>query len=399
MLNEKELKKRLDEGLSRLSASPRHRACIRMRIDQERQERKPMKRSARTMIAAVLITVVLMATVAIAESLNLFDLFGEKDERYKNVSRQAQLQNPVTVQVDFDAWEPVQATIDSAYFDGLSLNLAFRVDRGLYAEPWTPDEAQLAAMTKTDKTPVLIEAGHPDSDVYRAYNEALDKGTPFGMRAYSVYASDHTTAEDGTDLEPASMQDRYTEEGVFAEMREFACPLPEHIAAQDELKLSIRLCRAEEWLYFDGNNCYRYNVRSEAGTLEAVVPKTTGQTVFVRGSGKIGSLQCTVEGEVSPMAAVLTVTADGAVGALLEGVPENVDERDQWLEVWAVDEQGRVYRPLEDAVRDAAVIRVPLQGTGEVPEQLTLYITPCYEGMEDAALIEGEGIALTVTAN
>lgn len=396
MLNEKEMQERINRRLASLSASPQRRARIRTAMDAERKEAGNMKRKLSAVWVIALTAVLLTAALAIAETLNLFDFFGERDERYRQVAQEAQLESPLPVTVEWDTWEDAHGVIDSAYFDGLSLSLAFRVEQGQHAETWTPDEKQLGMMTRIEKMPVLLESGHPDMEVYRGFNEALEKGTPYGYRAFTVYPSDHAYAQDGTDIPPSHYVSRYMEDGTFAEMREFEVPLPDALAKLNEITLSIKLYRAEEWVYFDGKDCYRYDARGESGCLEAVVPKTEGQVIGVSGSGSVCGIRLDAVGKASRMAVCLDIHAEENLEALFESVPDTVDGRDRWLHAVALDEEGRRYLPQEGMDWDMKDAQLLLYGTGELPRELRLYVYPSYEGMEEINLEEMDSILLSV---
>lgn len=396
MTNKRNIQERVDRRLSGLTASPERQARIRAAIHEERQATQPMKRKTSFVPVFVLIAVLLMASLAIAETLNLFNFFGERDARYAAVAPQAQLTWAPPVSIDADELGSVTAAIDSAYFDGLTLNLAFRIDQGIRCEPFTPDEGQLDQMTVGSAMPVVIEPGMPGSDVLAAYDHALESGTPFGYRKRSIYPSDHTLTDDGVDIPPYAADTVYTEAGALCELREFETPLPAELADRDELCVTIRLYQSETLVWFDGTQTYTQTSRSDAGTLTAVIPKAADSTRTLVGSGMIGGAACQVKAVVSPMAAVITLTSDAPFSGFLAAPPDGVDPSDTWGDTFALDENGLAYRPQQGfSVDDRTEVTIAYLGVGALPETLTYHIYTTWEG-EGAPDLAEEPIILTI---
>lgn len=112
----------------------------------------------------------------------------------QRVAPQAGLVTAPPVEIDGEAQELAVAQIDSAFYDGLTLNLAFSIAQGAHYEPYVPDASELAAMEETVAMPVAIEHPQaPGAEVLSAYNQALQSQTPYGYRAQVIYASDHTS--------------------------------------------------------------------------------------------------------------------------------------------------------------------------------------------------------------
>ncbi len=395
-MNERKIQDCVNKRLSGLSSSEARRMRIRAAIYAEKQEVQPMKRKMSLALALTIAAALLLATLAIAESLNLFKLFGESDRRYASVADQAARATANPVRVDAQNLGEATATIDGAYFDGLTLNIAFQVQQGFSCAEYAPSEEELRDMEATDAMPVVVEENQPGSDVLTAYNRALESGTPFGYRASSVYASDHTLTSDGIDIPPYSASSHYAADGSYCEMREFATPLPPEIAERDALELRIALYREEVIVYFDGQRCYSARTRSEAGTLTAIVPRTAGSTQAMSGAGEIRGASCEARAQVSPMAATVTLTSAVPFDQLLAAPPEGVDPSDVWVEAIAIDESGQVYRPHESLDPNQSSATLSFLGTGALPETLTLYLYRTWEGADAPDLDTLEGIAMTV---
>ena len=98
------------------------------------------------------------------------------------------------------------------------------------------------------------------------------------------------------------------------------------------------------------------------------------------------------------MAASITVTCSAPLNTFLRQPPEGTEYNNSWLEVKAVDEQGNTFRQQEGfAVDDRTAFTIPFQGTGSLPESLTLYLYTMWEGMDNPDLTQMDGIPLQVT--
>ena len=381
-INENDIRERVDRRLSGLNESEARRMRIRTAIDAERQANPPMKRKLSPMLAFALIAVLLTATIAVAEHLNLFSLFGEKDERYEHVAQQAALTTNEPVSISGNGLEAVTARMDSAYFDGLSLNMAFSIEQGVRYEAYTPDASELAGMEAAEPMPVMVEPNAPGGDVLQAYNDALLGGAPYGYRMCMVYPSDHTTTDDGIDIPPYTADVMHTADGVYAEMREFETPLPKELAERDALTLQVKLYQTVYTVYFDGEQVYTQSERMDAGVMTGVVQRTEGATRKLSGEAEINGVHCVAEGMVSQMAASVTVTCNAPLSSLLAAPPEGVDASDTWVNVLAYDEQGREYLATSGfrLYDERTEYEIAFLGVGELPEALTLYICSDWEG-------------------
>ena len=272
-----------DRRLSGLQADGARRARIRAAVQQERGANLPMKRKLSPVLICLLALLLAAASVALAEHLNLFHFFGRHDQRFAQVAEEATLATAEPVETDTGSL----GRIDSAYYDGLTLNLALCVTQLPRYEAYTPSAQELAAMTETLPQPVAIPGAQvAGAAVLTAYNQAVEE--------------------------------------------------------RETLNFSIQLYQSVQTVYFDGEKCYMPTQRSDAGALTATVPHASGATLKMAGTGQLGGAACTVEAEVSPMAAMLTLRCEAPLEALLSP-PETAE--DAWIEIMAMDEQQRVYRP------------------------------------------------------
>lgn len=399
MIDEKDIQDRVNRRLSGLAASEQRRMRIRTAINAEREEAQPMKRTISKTLVFAIVAVMLMATVAIAEHFNLFNFFGAHDERYNVVAPHATLTVTEPALVEHPELGNATASIDSAYFDGLSLNLAYRITQGQKVEEYTPTETELVLMTAGDAEVLVADfsENEPGIEILRAWNQAVESGTPYGYKRTSVYTSDHTVTDDGIDLYPDSASPAYNENGEFCEMREFECPLPEEVRERKELNVYIGVKQEVVYYWFDGTNCYWRTERADVGTMTATIP-VNGESKQYGGTGMINGASCTITAEVSPMAAVMTIKCDAPINSFLVAAPEGTDEHDCWVEVIALDENGNKFRPQSGIMLDERTdFSLTLRGTGSLPKTLTVYVYSMWEGIDDPDIATLDGIVLIVT--
>ena len=150
-----------------------------------------MKRKMTLTILATVLAVIALTGAALAVGLNLFDHFGRNDRRLQVVAPDAELVVNDAVEVTTDALGVSKARIDSAYYDGQSLIVAYTLDNYQRCEPFTPTETELAQMTENKD--FLLEAygiveGDPDAN--EAFRAAIDRKQPYGVVDYTIAVGD-----------------------------------------------------------------------------------------------------------------------------------------------------------------------------------------------------------------
>lgn len=387
MINEKNIRERLDRRLSGLAASEERRARIRTAIREESEELQPMKRKTFTALVLALVAVATLTAAAVAEHFDLFHFFGAKDERYAAVAPYAVVNMTETALVEHPHLGEVRAAIDSAYFDGLSLTLAYRIDHQRLVEAYTPTEDELARMQSMEAEPVEVSGSESEQAVLAAYNEAIANQTAYGYRMYAVYPGDQTTTDDGVDIPMESAMDDYDADGAYCAICEYETPLPEEIRERDELHAVIELYQDELLVWFDGVQCHMLRESSAVGQMEAVIPANRDAVQRMQGSGKINGVQCSASGEVSKMAATLTFSSDAPLAEMLETAPAGTEAQDCWAEMVLVDENGGRLHPQGGFAPDeSTAVTMNFTGNGTLPETLKLYIYTMWEGRETPEL-------------
>ena len=103
MLNEKDLQERVNRRLSGLRADELRRRRIAAAVHRDACAR-PVRRLSPVLVC-LLIVLLVTGSIALADRLNLFSLFGREDGRYAQVAPQAGLVTAPPVEIDGEAQE------------------------------------------------------------------------------------------------------------------------------------------------------------------------------------------------------------------------------------------------------------------------------------------------------
>lgn len=397
MLNEQNIKQAVDNRLSGLTASEERRMRILRAANQERREATPV-RSKKLILVIAMIAAMLTSAIAVAETLNLFDFFGKEDARYAALAPKATLEITEPMLIEHPHLGNVEVKIDSAYFDGLGLSMAYQITNSLYAEEYTPTAEEIAQMKLDESVILAIVGNEPYVEVHEAYNEAVTNGTPYGYKQYTVRVHDHTYSDDGKDLGGGMGYEDYNGASLVG-LLDFDAPLADELRSRDEITVVKGVYQHECTVWFDGKECYLSYAMKDIGEIRATIPKAKDAVKNFSGSGNINGVACTFTAEVSPLAAMLTLeTALPMKEAFPINAPTGTDRFDQWREMGLVDDQGREYRAQWDMqFIDEHHASVTFEGTGELPESLTAYAYSMWESAEWPDLSTLEGVQLTKT--
>ena len=396
MLNEERIRQAVDTRLSGMSASEARRMRIRAAVHQERREAKPVRNTKTLVIAIALIAVILTSAIAVAETLNLFDFFGKEDARYAALAPKATLDISEPMLIAHPHLGNVEVKIDSAYFDGLAMSMTYQIDNATYAEKYTPTAEEIAQMKLDEPVILAIVGNEPYLEVYEAYNEAVSNGTPFGYKQYTVRVHDHTYSDDGIDLGGGMGYEDY-KDGSLVGLLAFDAPLADELRGRDEITVVKGVYQHECTVWFDGKECYISYSMKDIGEIRATIPKAQDQVKTFSGTGRIKGVATKITAEVSPLAAVVTMTCEQPVSVLFEDVPADIDRFDMWGEIVLVDEANREYgaRNGFDS-KDSHSATVSFVGAGALPETLKVYVFTNWEGCREVpALKDAESILLT----
>jgi hypothetical protein len=377
----------MDSRLSALDASAERRERIRHRIDRE--EETVVRKKITISIALAVIALLTLAGVALAASLNLFAFFGERDARLAEIAPKATLATESPATVESGELGTTVAAIRNAYYDGQTLLVAYSIENGTRTERFDPSEEQLSQMTKLDAPPFIASQDGEGQAILDEFNAAIESGTPCGIVRYSVYPSDHTETDDGIDLPPTQEMQESAPDGGQYMLREYESPLPEGARNRESLSIRIRLWRSASWTYFDGKDCYARSDRREAGAMTAAVARADSETRRFAGEGTYNGVKVQVEADASAVHADITVTAEADAFTPLD--------EDSWYVLDVRDAQGNALRTSEFRAVDPRTVAAAFEGTGILPDRLTVRILIQSEGEwdEDAAFAAATPIVLT----
>ena len=259
-------------------------------------------------LAAAVVAALSVSAAAVAGG-NLFHEFTIFGNQYGALGDHASAAVPAEALVED---EHIFATgrIDSVYYDGQSLALAYAISGDMeYTEAWEPTAEELAQMEKLDaySPPAYAYGETEQNDLMR------QRGEPYGYVYYSTYASDHTKTADGVDIMPETGVSYYNDAGEFCELREFMSPFPEEMQDLEEIELVILLRHTARYFWFDGESCYqRTEILAEVPMTTTAV-RTESRAVYGTGSGEIDGVAYTVEVENGLLGGLVTITAEEAI--------------------------------------------------------------------------------------
>ena len=379
MVNKDSVRRAMDARLSGLTASSERRARIRNAALSK--EGPKMRRKIRAALAFAL-AALLLAGAALAVKTNLIARFAARDARYEGILEQVTEVQETPEVIENEKVGTARAYVDSAYFDGQTLTLAFVVENGKHAETWTPTAEELAQMEVSDADyfPIFGDDAPcaEEIELEQAYLKAREAGTPFGYRKDSVWVHDTFYTDDGVELPPDSGDVETGENGERYEVLEFT-QLPQSAAERDILSVYAELGASTVYYYFDGEKDYwRVDVQREGvGRIQATVPRKGAEVETLVGNGVLNGANCTVEATVGAMQVILTITADADVFPPVEHETADGKWTEQPWMAAVYDETGREYQPREGAQGAPDVANrlvIPFEGSGDIPQELTVYV-------------------------
>ena len=340
----------------------------------QEEERKPvMKRKLTMTLAAAIIAALALTGAALALGMNLFEYFGKYEERLNRLAPQSELKTAEPETVKSESLGTTKATFKNGYYDGQSLLAAFTMENSERYEAFVPTEEMLARMEKVDEDyrAASYDENSPGAEAVEDFLIAVYNGNPCGYVHYSVYPSDHCFAN-GVDLPPWQEYYETMENGNTIYLREFENPLPEAVQNQDRLELRLKLWQMPSYVYFDGNDWYElYEKAQPAGEITAVIPRTDAVMRRFIGESEYNEIPISIETRVSAVRAEVKIAAEGKVFPY--------PGTDRWYDALLMDESGRVLRS-ESVSFEGNNAEITFNGTGALPEKLTLYVGVDGEG-------------------
>lgn len=352
-----------------------------LRQVREREAKPVMKRKMTlTMLAAVL-AVIALTGAALAVGLNLFDHFGRNDRRLQVVAPDAALMVADTVEVTTDVLGVSRAGIDSAYYDGQSLIVAYTLDNYQRCERFEPTEAELAEMTENRNFSLeAYETVEGDPASSEALQTAIDRKQSYGVVEYAIVIGDRCSTAEGValPLRAEAMEDG--EDGLLYCIREFETPLPEPARNRDELKLSLPMELSTSWYWFDGESCFEKHAREPLTTLSVAVNRSETETRSYAWKGELNGAKVSIRAQASAVHIKLHIEAEaGAFPDPVKIWPEVARANDTWYSFILMDSRNMEYR-FSGGIEGEGSLEAEFDGLGYLPDNLTLTVRLDGEG-------------------
>lgn len=351
-----------------------------LRQVKEGEARPVMKRKMTLTLLAAVLAVIALAGAALAVGLNLFDHFGRNDRRLQVVAPEAALMVNDAVEVTTDALGVSKARIDSAYYDGQSLIVAYTLDNYQRYEDFEPTGAELAEMT--ENRDYLLEAFGIEGDpaATEALRDAIDRKQPYGVVDYTIAVGDRCTTTGGVTLPLHAVAMEDGEDGLLYCIQEYETPLPESARDLDSLNLALPVELSTSWYWFDGETCYEKHDEQPLATLTAAVSRSEAETRSYKWEGEINGAKVIARAEASAVHIKLYIDAE--VGAFPDPAtiwPEVAKADDTWYSFVLTDSRDMEYR-FSGGIEGEGTLGAEYDGLGYLPDDLTLTVRPEGEG-------------------
>ncbi len=350
-MNDDELRRRLHKSIdTHLSSVAADKLCF-----AERKEYK-MKKKTILLIAACL---TLALSFAIAEVLggSIFGMFG--NERLDSLAPYSIPETVSPINITNPVLGNVTAEINSAYFDGDSLLVAYKIENGVHFEIAEPPLTPVQDMHRlADGLFPLIE----NAEIAEYWSSAVENGTPACIIKTSVFARDGIYSHDGIDLNPDSGWTENGEDGIVYNIVECG-HLPDIIREREKLDIVIKLADNRMVLYFDGKNTFESHEMHDLEPMRATVSRIAAPRSLFQCEGVLCGTSFTAQAEATAASCTLTLTFDKSLSFY---------DFDSWYDFRLFDEYGTelIAEDFFSGGKDRAVLRY--EGTGELPSELTL---------------------------
>ena len=349
-----------------------------LRQVKEGEARPVMKRKMTLTLLAAVLTVIVLTGAALAVGLNLFDHFGRNDRRLQVVAPEAALMVNDAVEVTTDALGVSRARINSAYYDGQSLIVAYTLDNYQRYEDFEPTGAELAEMT--ENRDYLLEAFGIEGDpaATEALRDAIDRKQPYGVVDYTIAVGDRCSTTGGVALPLHAVAMEDGEEGLLYCIQEFETPLPESARDLDSLNLTLPVELSTYWYWYDGETCYEKHDEQPLAALTVAVSRSETETRSYKWEGKINGAKVSARAEASPVHIKLYIDAEaGAFPDPATIWPEAAKADDTWYSFVLTDSRDMEYR-FSGGIEGEGTLEAEYDGLGYLPDTLTL--TVCVDG-------------------
>lgn len=365
-------------------------------------EGKPIMKKKITFTILMAAAFVLALTgAALAVGFNLFDYFGEFDHRLQVIAPETTIETDAPLVADTEALGTVTARIDSAYYDGQSLIVAYTLENFRRFEPFTPTPEALKAMELSDELyPDLSEATEDQLEIARSYRDAAEAGRPYGLIEYAIAPMDNCYTPDGVELYPSTCGMEVGKDGKLNAILEFETPLPKDAQNRDALILRMPIQLYTSWFYFDGQKHYAKYAHEDLGDMTATARRAEAVTRTYAWEGMLNGVKARAEARISAVHGRLRIEAgDGALPDPVSLWPEVANADDTWYSFDLTDGEGKDYRfsRFSGGMEGEGVMELEFDGLGYLPDKIELTICLDGEGDWDADAHALPGCPVTLT--
>ena len=352
-----------------------------LRSVRAKEETPVMKRKLTLTLLAAAVAVVMLTGAALAMGFNLFDWFGEHDQRLRMVAPEAAKSDQASLRITTEALGDSEVRIDSAYYDGQSLIVAFAVRNPHRLDPFVPTDTELQAMRPSEDIAARLADMPPGYDDLR---RAVERGEPYGMAEYTLDAPDRGFTVDGVELPPYVSAIADDADDTANCIVEFATPLPDAIRDRESLTLHMDLALFTSRFWFDGSRWYESHGQQPVGQLTATVRRAEAETRTYAWEGTLNGAKVHAEAQVSAVHADLRIEAgDGAFPTPKTLWPEVAEADDTWYVFGLSDPRGMDYR-FSGGLEGEGVLETEYDGVGYLPDEITFTVFLEGEGDWDA---------------
>lgn len=304
--------------------------------------------------------VLMFATLAAAITLNLFEKYGQTDQRLMIIAPRTTI-SPMTTTIPNEAMGPSTVSITNGYYDGSSLLFGYTIENPEHIDRFFPTNEQMKKMQPTDSS----YAFHPSNETERLleeeYRKAQENGSPFGVVKFQVSLSPDTYSDHGMNLGTWTEFNGYSTQSLYASIRDFDT-LPEEACGLESLSISTAIYQSQWYFYFDGSASYVMETQIELPPITTTIPFTQSEVSHYSGSAKDCGTDMNCVVEATDMRLSARVSGLGLVSSLPEGC---------YYDMCLKDAEGNFIEASTSDIQDDNVILFTFYGTGSMPELQT----------------------------
>lgn len=343
-----------------------------LRIDQEARrlagETPIMKKkiSVLAVVVAVILSLLMFGAVAERLGINLFSMFGKHKNSLGLLAPNTILKETSITTIQSPELGDTNAYIDSAYYDGQALIVAYAIENNERYVRYVPSEDELARMVKTDYS-IPLETIIMPRDSIGKLREAAETGRPFGLVHYMITsAADYVKISTGQETLPNASESISNQDGKIYTINYYLSTLPENAKEQDRLDIEIGLQKSSQYYYFDGEQTYTFTEQEILEPMKATVNRADVHAKRFIGEG-------TYEG--IPFTADIIATAAFVQAVLTsQGEPFPALPEDAWYHLSLQDGSQHDFQQFNEPKGGTDTMVFDFLGPGEQPGHLIMYL-------------------------